>query len=259
MNLSAMSRTAIFTLICRVIAASQKPPLITDPVALVCYDQLIKSISKKEQKDLLKYRRRLETFGKGVIKSMSSRVVFFDQTANRFMADHPECTVVNLACGFDTRYWRLDHENCAYKELDLPAVINLKKQLLDGLITYEQISCSVLDYTWIDQVTKNGHKHFHLIAEGLFMYLEERDAKNLIKEIAERFTASQLTFDILSERYVRGLWKKPFEWQVKFFTGLPITYSFGFKQAADVERYSEKLKVFDQKKTGMGWYITVRN
>ena len=47
----------------------------------------------------------------------------FDDSANRFIADNPGCTVINLACGFDTRFWRIANQNCTYIELDLPDVV----------------------------------------------------------------------------------------------------------------------------------------
>jgi O-methyltransferase involved in polyketide biosynthesis len=32
----------------------------------------------------------------------------FDRIANLFISDHPGCTVINLACGLDTRFWRIE-------------------------------------------------------------------------------------------------------------------------------------------------------
>ena len=115
----------------------------------------------------------------------------FDTAANRLIADHPKCTVINLACGFDTGFWRIENEKCKYIEFDLAQpytnlnesqVITLKKEILKDHLSYELIGCSVLDTTWIDQVTSSGNTGFLLLAEGLFMWLLKLDATRVLQE-----------------------------------------------------------------------------
>jgi len=76
----------------------------------------------------------------------------FDSIASRFISDNPGCTVINLACGFDTRFWRVENEKCKYVELDLPGVIELKREILKDHLDYELVGCSVLDTSWVDNV-----------------------------------------------------------------------------------------------------------
>jgi O-methyltransferase involved in polyketide biosynthesis len=106
----------------------------------------------------------------------------FDTAANRLIADHPKCTVINLACGFDTGFWRIENEKCKYIEFDLAEVITLKKEILKDHLSYELIGCSVLDTAWIDQVTSSGNTGFLLLAEGLFMWLLKLDATRVLQE-----------------------------------------------------------------------------
>ncbi len=83
--------------------------------------------------------------------------------------------MINLACGLDTRFWRIENEKCKYIELDLPEMIELKREILKDHLGYELIGCSVLDTSWIDQVTSNGNSNFLLLAEGLFYYLPKQE------------------------------------------------------------------------------------
>jgi len=69
-------------------------------------------------------------------KTSNRRALYFDKLVNDYILKHSSCTVINLACGFDTRFWRIDNKNCKYYELDFPEVIALKKELLK-----EYISC----------------------------------------------------------------------------------------------------------------------
>ncbi|MGD0753078.1 MAG: class I SAM-dependent methyltransferase [Anaerolineales bacterium] len=106
-------------------------------------------------------------------KALARRVNAFDNAANRFIADNPNCTVINLACGFDTRFWRIANENCRYVEIDLPEVVVLKREILKDHLGYELIGCSALDTSWIDKVTKNGNAGFLLLAKGLFPWIPQ--------------------------------------------------------------------------------------
>ena len=42
--------------------------------------------------------------GKGVI----ARTIVFDELVKNFIEKNPGCTVVNIACGLDTRFYRMD-------------------------------------------------------------------------------------------------------------------------------------------------------
>jgi hypothetical protein len=67
------------------------------------------SIASEEDKRWIIRRKRMYEGIKGRdAKAGAQKVKRFDNAASRFIADNPKCTVINLACGFDTRFWRLD-------------------------------------------------------------------------------------------------------------------------------------------------------
>jgi O-methyltransferase involved in polyketide biosynthesis len=176
MNLSKVSQTAILTLVCRVVEAEKSNPLFSDPMAVLCLQRLMSISSEEEKNRFTKWKRMYAGIQARDQRARALTVKNFDDIANRFISDHPGCTVVNLACGFDTRFWRIENRKCRYIELDLPAIIDLKGELLKDHLGYELIACSILDPTWIDQVTSHGSSDFLLLAEGLFMYLPKEDA-----------------------------------------------------------------------------------
>lgn len=55
----------------------------------------------------------------------------YDTLCRMFLEENPDGLVVSLGAGFDTRFWRLGGKNFNYQELDLPAVVQTKKLLLD--------------------------------------------------------------------------------------------------------------------------------
>jgi hypothetical protein len=46
-----------------------------------------------------------------------------------FIEKHPEATIVNIGCGLDTTFSRIDNGKIQFYELDLPDVIALRKNL----------------------------------------------------------------------------------------------------------------------------------
>ena len=260
MNISQVSRTAILTLIARVVASEKENAVFNDPMAALCLERLI-SIASAEEKNWIISRKR---FYAGIsahdAKAGARRAKVFDDTANRFITDNPQCTVINLACGFDTRFWRIANENCRYVEIDLPGVVALKREILKDQLGYELIGCSVLDASWIDQVTANGNSRFLLLAEGLFPYLPKPDATQLFQLLAQRFARSQLVLDMVPEKYTKGLWKKLLGLEIKFNWDLDVSdvsWVFGIKHPRDIESYGPGLRVLGDVKGSAGPIITV--
>ena len=257
MDLSQVSRTAILLLICRAIEAEKHKSEFNDPMAVLCLERLMSIASEEEKRWIIKRKRFYEGIQARDAKAGVRRVKAFDNATNRFIADNPKCTVINLACGFDTRFWRIENEKCNYIELDLPGVIKLKKEILKDHLGYEVIGTSVLDTSWIDKVTINGNTGFLLIAEGLFPWIPQQDATRLFKEIGERFYRSQLVLDMVHERYTKGIWKKLIRLHSRIDWGLDVSWVFGIKDPHDIEAYGNGLKVIGVEKGSAGPIITV--
>jgi O-methyltransferase involved in polyketide biosynthesis len=163
MDLSDVSRTAILTLIAHVVASEKENIVFNDPMAVLCLERLMSIASAKEKKWIIRQKRMINTHD---ARAMARRVETFDNIANLFISNNPKCTVINLACGFDTRFWRIENKDCNYIEIDLPEVIALKREILKDQLSYELIGCSVLDASWIDKIITNGNSNFLLLAEA---------------------------------------------------------------------------------------------
>ena len=257
MGLSQVSRTAILLLICRAVESEKKNSVLKDPMAVLCLERLISMTSGEDRRWILRKKRNYEGIQERDAKAGVQRGRAFDKIASRFIADHPKCTVINLACGFDTRFWRIENENCKYIELDLPEVIMLKKEILKDHLEYEFIGGSVLDTSWIDQVTVKGNTGFLLIAEGLFMWFPRPDATRVFKEMGERFSRSQLVLDMVPEKYTKGLWKELFRLHSRIDFGLDVSWEFGIQDPHDMEAYGNGFKVIGVEKGSAGPIITV--
>jgi len=226
-------------------------------MAGLCLERLISIASEEDRGWITRHQRMYEGIQARDAIAGVRRLMAFDKAANRFIADNPNCTVINLACGFDTRFWRIENEKCRYIELDLPEVIALKKEILRDRLGYELIGCSVFDTSWMDKVTSNGNTGFLLIAEGLFMWFPQQDVTRIFKQIGERFYRSQLVLDMVPERYTKGIWKSLVRLHSRIEWGLDVAWDFGIKNPHDLETYANGFKVIGQEKGSAGPIITV--
>jgi O-methyltransferase involved in polyketide biosynthesis len=256
MELSNVSRTALLILTCRTVQSEKRDSGFNDPMAMLCLKRLIPLLSEEEVHLVHQWRKMYSGIQARDARARVKTAMRFDSIANHFIANHPGCTVINLACGFDTRFWRISNEKCQYVELDLPAVIELKRKILEEYLSYQIISCSIFDTAWIDQVTSAGNDNFLLLAEGLFMYLPKPDASRLLQEIAHRFIRSQLILDMAPEKYTRGLWKWFLSLESRAW-GLDVSLSFGINNPHEMEAFSDGYKVIDTTKGSIGPIITL--
>jgi len=243
MRLTDVSRTAIATLRCRAIESDKRNPLIHDPIAVYCVERL-RALASEDEKALL-FDRKLSA---SLTSHIALRARKYDATANAFISDNPGCLVVNLGCGFDTRYWRINHATCEYVELDLPELVELKREVLKGRLDYNMMGVSVLDHAWMDAINPDAKKKALLMAEGLFMYLPKSDVISLFRGISERFRDSRLVFEVVTEQYTRGIWKKLVVMKIERQLGYDAgsSYQFGIRSAGEVESYGDGLRVIGE-------------
>ena len=111
--------------------------------------------------------------------------------------------IVDLGCGLDTRFERVDNGQAEWYGLDLPEVIELRRELLDETPRSHFIGCSVLDFSWMDSLSCQAGKQLLFLAEAMLVYLEEADVKRLVQTLAERFPGADLACEVYSPVVVR--------------------------------------------------------
>ena len=231
--------------------------LFNDPIAVLCLERLVFMASEEEKRWIIGRKRFYGGIGAHDAIAGARRARIFDDSVNRFITGNPPCTVINLGCGFDTRFWRIENRDCRYVEIDLPEVVALKREILKDKLGYELFGCSVLDASWIDQVTANGNSRFLLLAEGLFPYLPKPDVIQLFQQLAQRFVRSQLVFDTVPEKWTKGIWKSLLRLHSRLDFGLDVSWVFGIKNPRDIESYAPGLRVLGHVKASGGPIISV--
>ena len=136
--------------------------------------------------------------------------------------------VVSLGCGFDTRYWRLFEKPWKYVEVDLPEVIEVKKQVLGDIAQYLMIGCSVTDEAWIQKILSIQRDNILFIAEGLFMYLPRDEVIRIFNRLSASFTKSQIAVEVVSESFTKGIGKRLLKSKMQRSFGMREDASFSF-------------------------------
>ena len=104
-----------------------------------------------------------------------ARTIVLDRLVGEYLAAHPGATVMNLACGLDTRCYRM--QGCAYwYNLDLPETIAVREALLPESGSISQLAMSAMD-DWGAAVEGPSGPAL-VIIEGLTMYLTQAAALN---------------------------------------------------------------------------------
>ncbi|WKG02133.1 class I SAM-dependent methyltransferase [Mycolicibacterium sp. HK-90] len=181
--LTGVSETALMTLQVRAHEARRADGLIDDPMAI----QLVDSIDFDFAK--FGYTRR---------QDMALRAKLFDRMTGNYLRGHPRATVVALAEGLQTSFYRLDAADFGHEfrwlSVDLEPMIEVRNQLLPKPDRVTQCAQSALDFSWMDHVdTADG---VFITAEGLLMYLQPDEAMSLIRACAQRFPGGQMMFDL---------------------------------------------------------------
>ena len=130
-----------------------------------------------------------------------ARSLHFDRTIRQFLKSHPRGTIVNLGCGMDTTFDRVDNKMLRWYDLDLPDVISLRKKFIPEDERRRFISCSMLDDAWHSELKIEDGVFF--FAAGVFYYFEEAQIKGLFIRLADRFPGGEIIFDAASPLGVR--------------------------------------------------------
>ncbi len=214
--LTGVSETALLTLNGRAHQARHPDAIIDDPMAIRLADAIDCDFDKFGRKG----------------QEMALRSLAFDKCTAQYLAEHPAATVVALAEGLQTSFWRLDSAvadaRFRWLTVDFAPIIDLRRRLLPPSPRIGALAQSALDYSWMDEVdTSEG---VFITAEGLLMYLQPEEAMGLIIECAERFPGGQMIFD-LPPVVVKKLARKGIR-ASRHYRVPPMTFSLSPRQLA---------------------------
>ena len=154
-----------------------------------------------------------------------ARTIVLDKLTKSWLASHPDAVVVNIACGLDTRCYRMSGYAHWYN-LDLPETMAAREKLLPESGMISQIAMSAME-DWGSEISEQNVQVL-IVIEGLTMYLNAKDVQQIFKVISSRFSKATVFVETMNpmivkrfkERSIEGSHAK-FTWGIKNGKHLP--------------------------------------
>ena len=148
-----------------------------------------------------------------------ARTIVLDKLTKSWLAAHSGAVVVNIACGLDTRCYRMSGYAHWYN-LDLPETMAVREKLLPESGTISQISMSAME-DWGSEISEQNVPVLILI-EGLTMYLNAKDVQQIFAVISNRFPKATVFVETMNPMIVKRFKEKSIE-------GSHAKFSWGVK------------------------------
>ena len=161
----------------------------------VLYDQKALELKNKLQADLL---------GKGgqsqyTLLASAARSANMDRIIRAFLERRPDGVIVQLGCGLETAYYRCDNGRSRWYAVDLPHVVEYRRELLPEPERETYLAGDAFAGEWISQIRVAAPDTPILVtAGGLFHYFEESKVVGLLRTLAE-FGEIEVVFDAVSK------------------------------------------------------------
>ena len=124
-----------------------------------------------------------------------ARTIVLDRLTKAWLSAHPGAVVVNIACGLDTRCYRMKGF-CHWYNLDLPETMAVREKLLPESGTISQIAMSAME-DWGSEISEQNVPVLILI-EGLTMYLNAKDVQQIFTAISNRFSQATIFVETMN-------------------------------------------------------------
>lgn len=228
-NIQGVPETMLQTLYARAAYSKQKNAKFQD-------DKAVEIVSRMDYDFSLAGKDAM--MSKGVI----ARTILLDRMVGDFIKENPKATVVNIACGMDTRVYRLKNnlaigktvEGVRWYNLDLPETIALRRRFLkeDGHVS--MIAKSAMDETWTQEIEEPTGKVL-VIIEGLVMYLTEQDVRQILSIISSCFDNAEVIMETMNPWVVGHMKEKSIE-------ATKAKFTWGIKTGKELERMAPEFK-----------------
>ncbi len=226
-DLGSVQKTMLLPLWGRAAESKKKHPLLMDQTAVKIIEQV--------DYDFLPLTQNLDELTQ---LAWIKRSLIGDQVIKKFLTSYPEGTIVNIGCGLDTTFERIDNGKLRWYDLDLPDVIDLRSHFIQENERRRFIATSFLEKDWLHQIEVTGNVLF--IAAGVFYYFQEHEIKDFITQLIDMFPCSELLFDVCSPIGMQIANKKVIE-----SSGLDAKsyLTWGIKNKKDILSWDARIKL----------------
>lgn len=228
-NLTGVPLTALFPLYGRAKETNKKNHLFQDPYAAKILEQIDFDFSLYENMSAAKKKEMLT--------GIAVRTKILDDYASDFLGQFPDGLIVNLGCGLDTRFFRLDNGKIKWVDVDLSEIIQLREKLFEKKDRYKMLAASVLEQNWLNEISVEEGKKVMIIAEGTLMYFKEEEVKTLFNQLIAKFPKAILYFEVMGSKLEGKVHPSV------AVLGIDVKCPWGIEDIESMEGWNSKIKL----------------
>ena len=214
-NLKGVPETMLQTLYARAKESKKPDHVIYDAKAIEIVEELDYDFTKADKDTAM---------ASGVI----ARTIVLDQMVGEFLEKNPDAVVVNIACGLDTRCYRMAGRYKRWYNVDLFETMQVRERFLRENGPIYQIAGSAMDASYADAVKCDGEPVLAVI-EGLTMYLNEQEVKQMFGILADRFAEVTVMAETMSPFVASHIKEKSID-------GSQAKFSWGIKNGKELQK-----------------------
>ena len=183
---NTVQETLIIPLYSRKIAKEKFPDLINDKISEDIIGKIDYDFSDKEKF----FNSTVGLYG---ALEVAQREFDLECEIKEYLEKREDASVVNLGCGLNDLFSRVNNGKCKGYNLDFEEVIKTREELLKKAENEFNIACDLNDYSWFEKIEKD--KGVIFVASGVFYYFKKEQVKNLFVRMSEYFKRGALAFD----------------------------------------------------------------
>lgn len=226
-ELGSVQETLLLPLWGRAVETQKKNPVLLDEKAV----SIIKSIPY----DFTLIAKNISKISQA---SWIARSIYFDGRIKEFITRHPDATIVNIGCGLDTTFERIDNGKIHWIDLDLPDTIALRKKYIAETDRRKMVSKSVFDTSWYKGIEKR--RKLMLLIAGVIYYFDEPEVKQLFDDVHNFIPGTEILFDYSSKTGIKMANKKVID---KGGIDKSAYLRWGIDNIYEIEKWNSAIKV----------------
>ena len=170
----------------------------------ILYDGKALELKEKLPSELLS-QGRLSQY---TLLASAARSANMDRIIRAFLERRPDGVIVQLGCGLETVYYRCDNGKSHWYAVDLPHVVEYRRELLPEPERETYLAGDAFAGDWIRQIRADVPETPILVtAGGLFHYFEESKVVGLLRMLTG-FGEIEIVFDSVSKSGMAMMRKK---------------------------------------------------
>ena len=195
-KLGVVEDTLFVPMLGRIYASEHCPQILYDPKALELKQKLPSGLSEQDRQSQY------------TLIASAARSANLDRFIRAFLERRPDGVIVQLGCGLETAYSRCDNGRTRWYAVDLPPVIEYRREMLPEPERETCLAGDAFTGDWVRQIRADAPDAPILVtAGGLFHYFEESKVVGLLRMLAKDGEI-EIVFDAVSKSGMTMMRKK---------------------------------------------------